>query len=74
MEDRKKLTIFPAQSSILDLQSSFFRPGEVAEWSKAAVSKTVIGIKLSIGGSNPPLSAGFVSALRSANQTLKILN
>ena len=56
IEDRKsKLAIFSSQSSILD-----FRPGEVAEWSKAAVSKTVIGLKLSIGGSNPPLSAGFV--------------
>ena len=34
--------------------------GEVAEWPKAAVSKTVIPFS-GIGGSNPPLSAIFVS-------------
>ena len=32
------------------------RCGEVAEWSNAAVSKTVIPVS-GIGGSNPPLSA-----------------
>ena len=53
--------LFPYLRSIL-LDIFFLKTGEMAERSKAAVSKTVNGI-FPFGGSNPPLSAIFCARI-----------
>lgn len=60
---QRKINDFFIKKTLVSIQSiTNFAPGELAEWSNAAVLKTVV--PRGTGGSNPSLSAGRERVLR----------